>query len=94
MLSAGVVIPALATGNAVLLKPSEYTPESGALLESLFSEIDRFASWRHAWWFGYSPSHSDGIDAYVRVAHSHSVLEKMLALPAFVKFVFKPRRPV
>ena len=38
MLSAGVVIPALVTGNAVLLKPSEFTPESGELLASLFHE--------------------------------------------------------
>ena len=56
--------------------------------------IDRFASWRQAWWFGYSPAHGEGIDAYVRVAHSSSVLEKLLALPAFMKFIFKPRRPV
>ena len=55
---------------------------------------DRFASWRQAWWFGYSPAHAEGIDAYVRVAHSSSVLEKLLALPAFLKFVFNPRRPV
>jgi succinate-semialdehyde dehydrogenase/glutarate-semialdehyde dehydrogenase len=51
--------------------------------------IDRFASWRQAWWFGYSPAHAEGIDAYVRVAHSHSVLEKIAALPAFIKFVFR-----
>lgn len=56
--------------------------------------IDRFTSWRQAWWFGYSPAHDAGIDAYVRVAHSHSVLEKIRALPTFVKFIFKPRRPV
>ena len=56
--------------------------------------VDRFASWRQAWWFGYSPAHSAGIDAYVRVAHSHSVLEKLMALPTFIKFVFRPRRPV
>jgi acyl-CoA reductase-like NAD-dependent aldehyde dehydrogenase len=55
---------------------------------------DRFASWRQAWWFGYSSAHAEGIDAYVRVAHSHSVLEKLMALPAFIKFIFKPRRPV
>jgi succinate-semialdehyde dehydrogenase/glutarate-semialdehyde dehydrogenase len=56
--------------------------------------IDRFASWRQAWWFGYSPAHDEGIDAYVRVAHSPSVSEKLLALPKFLKFIFKPRRPV
>lgn len=56
--------------------------------------IDRFASWRQAWWFGYSPAHDEGIDAYVRVAHSSSVLEKILALPKLMKFIFRPRRPV
>ncbi len=56
--------------------------------------IDRFPAWRQAWWFGYSPAHEDGIDAYVRIAHSHSVVEKLMALPQFLKFIFKPRRPV
>lgn len=56
--------------------------------------IDRFASWRQAWWFGYSPAHQEGIDAYVRVAHSRSVVEKLLALPKFMRFIFTPRRPV
>jgi acyl-CoA reductase-like NAD-dependent aldehyde dehydrogenase len=56
--------------------------------------IDRFPAWRQAWWFGYSPAHEEGIDAYVRVAHSRSVIEKILALPKFMKFIFKPRRPV
>lgn len=38
MLAAGVVLPALAAGNAVLLKPSELTPTSGALLGDLLGE--------------------------------------------------------
>ncbi len=32
------VLPALACGNAVVLKPSEFTPESGGVLESLWRE--------------------------------------------------------
>jgi acyl-CoA reductase-like NAD-dependent aldehyde dehydrogenase len=56
--------------------------------------IDRFASWRQAWWFGYSSAHEDGIDAYVRVAHSRSVVQRLLALPKFLGFIFRPRRPV
>ncbi len=35
MLPAGVVMPALLAGNAVLLKPSELTPSCGALLAEL-----------------------------------------------------------
>jgi acyl-CoA reductase-like NAD-dependent aldehyde dehydrogenase len=56
--------------------------------------VDRFASWRQAWWFGYSAAHDEGIDAYVKVAHSPSVLERLLSLPKFMKFIFQPRRPV
>jgi len=37
-LPATCVLPAVATGNAVLLKPSEFTPGSGAVLESLWRE--------------------------------------------------------
>lgn len=38
MLPAGQVISAVATGNAVVLKPSELTPACGDLLASLFTE--------------------------------------------------------
>ena len=38
MLSAAIALPALVTGNAVLLKPSELTPTSGALLGELLLE--------------------------------------------------------
>jgi succinate-semialdehyde dehydrogenase/glutarate-semialdehyde dehydrogenase len=37
-LAAANALPALVTGNAVVLKPSEFTPTSGALLEQLFAE--------------------------------------------------------
>ncbi|MHB1299065.1 MAG: aldehyde dehydrogenase family protein, partial [Gemmatimonadaceae bacterium] len=37
-LPAACVLPALACGNAVVLKPSEFTPESAGVLESLFRE--------------------------------------------------------
>ena len=38
MLAAGAVLPALVAGNAVVLKPSEYTPGSALLLASLLHE--------------------------------------------------------
>ena len=38
MLAGGAILPALVTGNAVLLKPSEFTPTSGALLAELFRD--------------------------------------------------------
>ena len=37
-LAAGVVLPALVAGNAVVLKPSEFTPTSGVLLVELLRE--------------------------------------------------------
>ncbi len=38
MLAIGSTLPALVAGNAVLLKPSEFTPTSGALIGELFAE--------------------------------------------------------
>ena len=37
-LAAGVVLPALVAGNAVVLKPSEFTPTSGVLLGELLTQ--------------------------------------------------------
>jgi succinate-semialdehyde dehydrogenase/glutarate-semialdehyde dehydrogenase len=53
---------------------------------------DRFTSWRQAWWFGYSAEHEEGIDAFVRVAHSHSLLERLMALPKLISLVFKSKQ--
>jgi acyl-CoA reductase-like NAD-dependent aldehyde dehydrogenase len=38
MLSAAIVLPALVAGNAVVLKPSEFTTETGLLLDRLFDD--------------------------------------------------------
>jgi succinate-semialdehyde dehydrogenase/glutarate-semialdehyde dehydrogenase len=38
MLATGGILPALVAGNAVLLKPSEFTPTCGALIGELFAE--------------------------------------------------------
>jgi succinate-semialdehyde dehydrogenase/glutarate-semialdehyde dehydrogenase len=38
LLSAGIALPALVAGNAVILKPSEYTPSSGLLLGEMLRE--------------------------------------------------------
>jgi succinate-semialdehyde dehydrogenase/glutarate-semialdehyde dehydrogenase len=56
--------------------------------------LDRFPRWRQAWWFGYSPQHMAGIDAYVRLAHGSGTLERLRALPAFLRLLFAPARPV
>jgi acyl-CoA reductase-like NAD-dependent aldehyde dehydrogenase len=38
MLASAAILPAIVTGNAVILKPSEFTPTSGALIGELFAE--------------------------------------------------------
>jgi acyl-CoA reductase-like NAD-dependent aldehyde dehydrogenase len=38
MLAAGIILPALVAGNAVLLKPSEFTPSTGDILGDLLRE--------------------------------------------------------
>ncbi len=38
-LAMGDVVPALMAGNAVILKPSEYTPMTGLLVERIFREV-------------------------------------------------------
>ena len=38
MLAAGVMLPAVAAGNGVLLKPSEFTPSTGVLIGELMAE--------------------------------------------------------
>ncbi|MBI3567244.1 MAG: aldehyde dehydrogenase family protein [Gemmatimonadetes bacterium] len=55
---------------------------------------DQFSAWRQAWWYGYSASHAAGLDAYVRLAHSPSVVERVLAIPAFLRILFAPKRPL
>jgi aldehyde dehydrogenase (NAD+) len=56
--------------------------------------IDRVATWRQGWWFGYSRAHAEGVDAFVRVAHSPRLAERLLALPRFLSFLFRPTRPL
>ncbi|HVT37579.1 MAG TPA: aldehyde dehydrogenase family protein [Gemmatimonadaceae bacterium] len=54
---------------------------------------DRFPSWRQAWWFGYGVRHAAGINAFVRLAHGVRPLERMRAIPPFLKLLFSPGRP-
>ena len=56
--------------------------------------VDQFASWRQAWWFGYSPDTLDGVDAFVRFSHGRGFGAKLGALTGLMKFVFAPKRPL
>jgi succinate-semialdehyde dehydrogenase/glutarate-semialdehyde dehydrogenase len=55
---------------------------------------DRFPRWRQGWWFGYSATHAQNVDAFIRVAHDSSLLGRLRALPGFLRVVFRPDRPV
>ena len=55
---------------------------------------DLFPRWRQAWWFGYSRRQAGGLDAFVRVAHGRAVLDRMRALPAFLRLLFAPTHTI
>ncbi len=56
--------------------------------------VDQFSSWRQAWWFGYGSGTRDGVDAFVRFAHGRGVVERLRAIPGFLRFLFAPQRPL
>jgi acyl-CoA reductase-like NAD-dependent aldehyde dehydrogenase len=56
--------------------------------------VDQFATWRQAWWFGYSPETLSGVDAFVRFSHGRGFGAKLRALGGLMKFVFAPKRPL
>ena len=39
--------------------------------------VDRFASWRQPWWFGYSDEHARNVDAFARFRHGRSMRERL-----------------
>ncbi|MEA3246206.1 MAG: aldehyde dehydrogenase family protein [Gemmatimonadota bacterium] len=55
---------------------------------------DRLPGRRQDWWFGYSARHTDGVDAFLQVAHDPSPLRRALAWPRFLRFLLRPDRPL
>jgi acyl-CoA reductase-like NAD-dependent aldehyde dehydrogenase len=55
--------------------------------------VDRFPAWRQTWWFGYGARYAAGIDAFVRLAHGTTALERLRAVPPFLKLLLSPRPP-
>ena len=53
---------------------------------------DRFAGIRQSWWFGYSPTHRTGVDAFMRLAHSRRFAERIAAIPEVLRLIFFPDR--
>jgi succinate-semialdehyde dehydrogenase/glutarate-semialdehyde dehydrogenase len=48
---------------------------------------DRFTHWRQPWWFPYGAAHAAGIEAYARLAHGGSLLERLRGIPGTVRLV-------
>ena len=63
-------------------------------VQSKTTVADQFTGWRQPWWFGYSGAHLGQMDAFARFAHGKGLLTKLGALPAVVKLLFSPSRPV
>lgn len=55
---------------------------------------DRFTGWRQGWWFGYGPDAESRADAYVRLAHGRSLLERVRGIPRTLALLLRPERPV
>lgn len=55
---------------------------------------DLFTSWRQPWWFGYGDDTAARADAYVRLAHGRSILQRLSGVPRVLKLMFKPERPL
>ena len=53
---------------------------------------DRFGGLRQGWWFGYSRARRQGVDAYIRLAHSRSVGERIAAIPDVIRMLLFPDR--
>ncbi len=56
--------------------------------------VDWFQAWRQPWWFGYGAQHRTDIDAFLRAAHSASLMDRVRALPNVLRLVFSPSRKV
>lgn len=55
---------------------------------------DRFASWRQPWWFGYGSSTLSNLDAFVRLAHGASLVDRARGLIGTLRLLFRPERPI
>jgi acyl-CoA reductase-like NAD-dependent aldehyde dehydrogenase len=53
---------------------------------------ERFPKWRQTWWFGYSAGRLAGVDAFLRFAHAPSLIERLRALPGFLRLLMRRRQ--
>ncbi|MEP6764376.1 MAG: aldehyde dehydrogenase family protein [Gemmatimonadaceae bacterium] len=55
---------------------------------------DRITGMRQPWWFGYGPSNSSRVDAYLRLTHGHGLLERLSGLAGTLQLLIGPERPI
>lgn len=55
---------------------------------------DVMPSLRQPWWFGYGPEGVSRLDAYLRLAHGRSWMERLSGLSGTLKMLFRPERPL
>lgn len=55
---------------------------------------DVFVGWRQGWWFGYGADAASRGDAYVRLAHGRTLIERLSGVGRVLKLLFRPERPI
>ena len=55
---------------------------------------DALTGTRQAWWFGYGPSNSSRVDAYLRLTHGRGLRERLSGLAGTLQLLLRPERPV
>lgn len=55
---------------------------------------DVFPGARQPWWFGYGPALAGRLDAYLRLTHGRSWIERLSGLPDTIRLLLRPERPL
>ena len=55
---------------------------------------DVFTGMRQAWWFGYGSANSLRVDAYLRLTHGRTLVERLSGIAGTLQLLFRPERPV
>ena len=55
---------------------------------------DMLPGMRQPWWFGYGPATAKRLDAYLRLSHGTSWIERLSGVPDTIRLMFQPERPL
>lgn len=55
---------------------------------------DHSTAWRQGWWFGYGPDAEARADAYTRLTHGSTLLQRLGGLPGTFRLLLRPERPI